>query len=149
MAIELELTSFARAVERFSEGLDILREQPDNDLIRDGVIRRCKLTYELAHKTLKRYLEMAAAAPDVIDGMTFQDLIRTGSEQGLLLNGWEEWQEYRQSRTDTSHAYSEEKAPTGDRKNPCFPGRSAFPPATAPQTDGDGMSDQSIDSPRP
>ncbi|HER27637.1 MAG TPA: nucleotidyltransferase, partial [Rhodospirillales bacterium] len=107
MTIELDLTSFAKAIDRFSEGLDVLREQPDDTLIRDGVIQRFEFTYELAHKTLKRYLEMTAPTPDVIDGMSFQDLIRTGNEQGLLLNDWEEWKQYRQSRTDTSHTYNE------------------------------------------
>jgi len=120
MAIELDLTSFAKAIDRFSEGLDILREQPDDTLIRDGVIQRFEFTYELAHKTLKRYLEMTAATPDVIDGMSFQDLIRTGNEQGLLLNDWEEWKQYRQSRTDTSHTYNEEKALLVIEKIPAF-----------------------------
>ena len=120
MAIELDVTSFAKAIDRFSEGLDVLREQPDDTLIRDGVIQRFEFTYELAHKTLKRYLEMAAATPDVIDGMLFQDLIRTGNEQGLLLSDWEEWKKYRQSRTDTSHTYNEEKALLVIEKIPAF-----------------------------
>ena len=110
MAIELDTTSFAMAIERFSEGLDTLREQPDNRLFRDGVIQRFEFTYELAHKTLKRYLKMSGSTPAVFEGMVFQDLIRTGSEQGLLLSDWEVWKEYRQARTDSSHAYNEEKA---------------------------------------
>ena len=120
MAIELDLTSFTKAIDRFSEGLDVLREQPDDTLIRDGVIQRFEFTYELAHKTLKRYLEMTAPTPDVFDGMTFQDLVRTGNEQGLLLNDWEEWKQYRQSRTDTSHTYNEEKALLVIKKIPAF-----------------------------
>jgi len=120
MAIELDLTSFTKAIDRFAEGLDVLREQPADTLIRDGVIQRFEFTYELAHKTLKRYLEMTAPTPDVIDGMSFQDLIRTGNEQGLLLNDWEEWKQYRQSRTDTSHTYNEEKALLVIEKIPAF-----------------------------
>ncbi len=126
MAIKLDITSFANAIERFSEGLDILREQPDNTLLRDGVIQRFEFTYELAHKTLKRYLEMAAATPDDIGDMVFQDLIRTGNEQGLLLSDWEEWKKYRQSRTDTSHTYNEEKALLVIEKIPAFLGEARF-----------------------
>lgn len=126
MAIELDVTSFARAIDRFSEGLEVLREQPDNALIRDGVIQRFEFTYELAHKTLKRYLEMTAAAPDVINTMAFQDLIRTGNEQGLLLNDWEKWKGYRQSRTDTSHTYNEEKALQVIEKIPAFLNEARF-----------------------
>ncbi|WP_419903515.1 nucleotidyltransferase substrate binding protein [Kiloniella sp.] len=110
MAVKLDITSFANAIDRFTEGLDTLGEHPDNALIRDGVIQRFEFTYELAHKSLKRYLEMAAPTPGDIDDMVFQDLIRMGNEQGLLLNDWEEWKGYRQSRTDTSHTYNEEKA---------------------------------------
>ncbi|MEO5367437.1 MAG: nucleotidyltransferase substrate binding protein [Magnetococcus sp. WYHC-3] len=107
---QLELDSLASAVERFAEGLEALRQAPGNTLYRDGVIQRFEFTYELSHKTLKRYLEMTAANPATIDEMVFQDLIRTGNEQGLLLNDWEAWKSYRQSRTDTSHTYNEEKA---------------------------------------
>ena len=126
MAIELDVTSFAKAIDRFSEGLDVLREQPDDTLIRDGVIQRFEFTYELAHKTLKRYLEMAAATPDDIGDMVFQDLIRTGNEQGLLLSDWEEWKGYRQSRTDTSHTYNEEKALLVIGKIPAFLAEARF-----------------------
>ena len=108
--LELDLTSLVEAVARFAEGLETLRKEPDNTLYRDGVIQRFEFTYELSHKTLKRYLEMTAANPAAIDDMVFQDLIRTGNEQGMLLNDWEAWKSYRQSRTATSHTYNEEKA---------------------------------------
>ncbi|MBF0401157.1 MAG: nucleotidyltransferase substrate binding protein [Magnetococcales bacterium] len=124
--LELDLASLTNAVERFAEGLEILRQQPDNSLIRDGVIQRFEFTYELAHKTLRRYLEMTAASQTTIDDMVFQDLIRTGNEQGLLLNDWEAWRGYRQSRTDTSHTYNEEKALKVISKIPAFLGEVRF-----------------------
>lgn len=118
--IKLDLSSFACAVERFSEGLEELGRQPENSLLRDGVIQRFEFTYELAHKNLRRYLEMTAANQVTIDEMVFQNLIRTGNEQGLLLNDWEAWKGYRQSRTDTSHTYNEEKALRVIGKIPAF-----------------------------
>ena len=108
--LDLDTTAYARAIDRFAEGLGVLRQQPDNALIRDAVIQRFEFTYELSHKMLKRYLEMAEASADPIDGMIFADLIRTGNEYGLLLSDWPVWKKYRQARTDTSHAYNEEKA---------------------------------------
>ena len=39
--------------------------------------------------------------------MAFQDLIRTASEQGLLLGEWQDWKQYREMRSRTSHAYDE------------------------------------------
>jgi len=118
--LELDTSAFARAIDRFAEGLEALRKQPDNDLIRDGVIQRFEFTYELSHKMLKRYLEMAAASPAAIDDMNFADMIRTGNEQGLLLSDWPAWKGYRQLRTDTSHTYNEDKALKVIEKLPVF-----------------------------
>jgi hypothetical protein len=38
------------------------------------------------------------------------DLIRSGSAQGLLRNGWDKWKDYRKARSITSHTYNESKA---------------------------------------
>ena len=42
--------------------------------------------------------------------LDFPDLIRTGSEQGLLQNSWDVWKSYRKARGTTSHTFNEEKA---------------------------------------
>jgi uncharacterized protein with HEPN domain len=42
--------------------------------------------------------------------MTFQELIRVGSEQGLLISGWDKWRDFRKARGTTSHTYDEAKA---------------------------------------
>jgi len=42
--------------------------------------------------------------------MSFPDLIRTGSEQGLLLGDWPTWKAYRTARAKTSHTYDEQVA---------------------------------------
>ena len=42
--------------------------------------------------------------------MIFQDLIRSGNEQGLLLGDWPDWKRYRDMRSKTSHTYDEEIA---------------------------------------
>ena len=83
---------------------------PENTLLRDGVIQRFEFTYELSHRTLRRFLEAVAADPQAIATLSFQDLIRVGSEQGLLRSSWPTWRTYRQARTDTSHTYDEAKA---------------------------------------
>ncbi len=123
---ELDLTAFANAVDRFAEGLEILQREPDNTLYRDGVIQRFELTYELAHKTLKRYLKMTAANPGEIDEMVFQDLIRTGNERGLLQGDWPDWKTHRQSRTDTNHTYNEIKALRVLKHMPAFLAEARF-----------------------
>lgn len=110
MTVRLDLRSFEEAAGRLAEALDALGAEPANSLIRDAVIQRFEFTYELAHKMLRRYLEMAAPDPQAVGQMSFQDLIRTGSEQGLLRSDWERWREWRQARGITSHTYDERKA---------------------------------------
>jgi nucleotidyltransferase substrate binding protein (TIGR01987 family) len=59
---------------------------------------------------LKRYLEMVSPTPDDYDAIAFQDLIRAGNEQGLLLGDWPRWKKYRDMRSKTSHTYDEDVA---------------------------------------
>ena len=73
-------------------------------------MQRFEFTYELGHKVLKRYLEYASANPELFDEMTFQDLIRTANEQGLLLGDWTDWRGFRDMRARTSHTYNEDVA---------------------------------------
>lgn len=111
MAYEkLDISSFVKAVSRLEEGLEQYTQHADNDIYRDALIQRFEFTYELAHKMLKRHLEMTSASADLIDQMAFADLIRTGNEQGLLLNDWPKWRLYREKRNKTSHTYNEEMA---------------------------------------
>lgn len=88
---KLDITSLKNAVIRLDEG--ILRYQSDiTDLqIRDGLIQCFEFTYELSHKMLKRYLELISPNPMEFDAMTFQDLIRSGNEKGLLLGDRADW----------------------------------------------------------
>jgi len=108
--IKLDLTSFNNALTRLAEGITRYQQDISDTQIRDGLIQRFEFTYEISHKMLKRYLEIASATPEIIDGMAFADLIRTGNEQGLLLNNWPIWKKYREMSGKTSHTYDEEIA---------------------------------------
>ncbi len=99
---------FERAIQRLEEGLVRYRSDTTDALVRDGLIQRFEFTYELGHKILKRYLEYASANPEQFDRMTFQDLIRTANEQGLLLGEWIDWRGFREMRAKSSHTYDEE-----------------------------------------
>jgi nucleotidyltransferase substrate binding protein (TIGR01987 family) len=78
--------------------------------LRNSVIQCFEFTYELSHKMLRRFLEETGASPDETDLGTFQNLIRTGNERGLLRSDWLRWRLYRQARTDSSHTYDRTKA---------------------------------------
>ena len=101
---------FERAIHRLKEGLARYRADTGDTQIRDGLVQRFEFTYELGHKVLKRFLEYASANPEQFDEMTFQDLIRTANEQGLLLGDWTDWRGFRDMRARTSHTYNEDVA---------------------------------------
>jgi len=104
------ITPFEEAIRRLEEILERYRLDPGDAFIRDGVIKRFEFTYGLAHAMLRRYLEYSSAASELVDAMSFQALIRTASEQGLLLGDWSDWHGFRDMRNRTSHAYSEKIA---------------------------------------
>lgn len=106
----LDISSLEKAVARLEEGLARYLRDTSDTQIRDGLIQRFEFTYELSHKMLKRYLELASPSPQEFDSMPFQDLIRTANEQGLLLNPWPNWRNWRDMRSKTSHTYDEAKA---------------------------------------
>lgn len=107
--MKLDLTSFINAINSLEEALQE-HSRNQNSFIRDACIQRFEYTYELSWKMLKRFLEITSANPGDIDEMSFQNLIRSGSERGLLLNGWDIWANYRKARSTTSHVYNEIKA---------------------------------------
>ncbi len=105
----IDLSSFQKASLSLGVALDEYLKTK-NVFVRDACIQRFEYCYELSHKTLKRHLEKTSANPDEVDSMSFQELIRSGSERGLLLSGWSEWRRYRALRAATSHTYDEDKA---------------------------------------
>lgn len=107
---QLDLSPLARAIERLNEGWARYQQDVSDTQIRDGLIQRFEFTYEISHKMLKRHLEATSANPAEFDDMSFQDLIRTGNERGLLLGSWPDWRKYRDMRAKTSHTYDEEVA---------------------------------------
>lgn len=106
----LDFQSLGKAIAQLDAGLMESQATPESELLRDGVIQRFEYTYELSWKMLRLYLEVTLPNPDEVDGMSFQALIGTGSEQGLLLSGWDRWVNYRKARGTTSRVYDGEKA---------------------------------------
>ena len=106
----LDLSPLERSIDRLSEGWLRYQQDTRDTQIRDGLVQRFEFTYEISHKILKRYLKTTSANPAEFDDMSFQDLIRTGNEQGLLMGAWPDWKRYRDMRSKTSHTYDEDVA---------------------------------------
>ena len=108
--MQLDFSSFVRAVDRLIEGLERYNRDVSDSQIRDGLIQRFEFAYDLAHKMLRRQLESVSANPDQVDRLSFADLIRSASEQGLIGSDWSAWRTWREMRSITSHTYDEPKA---------------------------------------
>jgi nucleotidyltransferase substrate binding protein (TIGR01987 family) len=104
--MSLDISSLDNAVQRLREGLARHQREPADEQLRDGLIQRFEFTYELSHRTLKRFLKESAASPDDLEQMAFADLIRTANAQSLLLGDWPAWRAFRQMRARTSHTYN-------------------------------------------
>lgn len=95
----------------FRFALEALRRalaQPKDEYLRDSVIQRFEFTYELAWKSLKRYLEEDEGTENV-DILSRRDLFRLAAEKGLLDDPLA-WFGYHQARNETVHTYREAKA---------------------------------------
>lgn len=88
--------------------LGLALAQPKNEFTRDAVIKRFEYTYELAWKTLRRYLETEEGA-DAVSRLGRRDLYRLAARHGLLVDPTA-WFEYHDSRNETAHVYDEEVA---------------------------------------
>jgi nucleotidyltransferase substrate binding protein (TIGR01987 family) len=106
----LDLSSLGNSVARLREGLSRHLREPADEQLRDGLIRRFEFTYEVSHKTLRRYLRDVAASPSEEEPLSFADLVRTGTAHGLLCADLAAWRGFRDMRTRTSHTYDAETA---------------------------------------
>jgi len=110
MTQSLDLTPLQKALDSLLVAIERTKqEQSDamlDDMLRDSVIQRFEYTYELCWKMLKRRLEMDVPSSELIDGMSFREMIREGAERGMIDDPLV-WFDYRQKRNLTTHTYNE------------------------------------------
>ena len=109
---QLDLTSYKNALASLDEVIKVYNSDRENKITRDSLIQRFEYTYSLALKMMKRYFKISAFENDNIEGMTFNEMIRTANKMGLLLSNLEVWNNYRMKRNMTSHTYDESTAQT-------------------------------------
>lgn len=112
MKTTLSTSALEKAIGQLTTSLEYLNSDLAKDVglyaqFRSASIQSFEYTYELTHKLLKKYLQQTMPSREIVDEMTFSELIRTGYEKGLLGNSWDIWKEYRDARNRTSHTYQE------------------------------------------
>ena len=105
--MKLDLSSFNKAITSFKIAIDEYNKDTKNFFVRDSVIQRFEYTYSLSLKMIKRYLENNE---ENVNEFSFNELIRTANEKGLLLDNLENWNNYRLKRNITSYTYDADKA---------------------------------------
>jgi len=106
MTQSLDLSPLQKALVSLLVAIERTERERSDDMLRDSVIQRFEYTYELCWKMLKRRLEMDVPSPELIDGMSFREMIREGAERGMIDDPLV-WFEYRQKRNLTTHTYDE------------------------------------------
>jgi nucleotidyltransferase substrate binding protein (TIGR01987 family) len=102
---KLDITSFENALKSLIDILVMYDKNPDDVVVRDATIQRFEYTYSLALKMLSRFINKESK--EITHTMTFNQLIRTANQFGLLKSNLEIWDDYRQKRNSTSHTYDE------------------------------------------
>lgn len=105
-----DISSLENATKRLGEVLIRYNSDTEDDVIRDSVIQRFEFTYSIALKTLKKYFLRSAFLSEDVNGMTFNELVRTANQLDLLKSNLEKWSEFREMRNMTSHTYDENTA---------------------------------------
>ena len=99
----LNLEPLEKAIEQLRSGIKQSQADPDNELLRDGVIQRFEYTMDLSWKMIQRYLKHIAQVEESAI-RTKKDLFREGGRLGLIANV-ESWFGYYEARNETSHTY--------------------------------------------
>ena len=99
----LNLDPLEKAIEQLKSGLNQSHADPDNELLRDGVIQRFEYTMDLSWKMIQRYLKHIAQVEESAI-RTKKDLFREAGRLGLISNV-EAWFGYYEARNETSHTY--------------------------------------------
>ena len=102
---KLDITSFENALNSLIDILVMYDENNADIVVRDATIQRFEYTYSLALKMLSRFIN--SESKEITHTMTFNQLIRTANQFGLLKSNLETWDDYRQKRNSTSHTYNE------------------------------------------
>lgn len=112
--MRLDITPLEKAVAALEKSLRFLRSEMSSDpdlreQFRAATVQGFETVYEMAYKMIRRQLEQIVPAPGALREITFQELMRTAAEAGLVRDP-RAWWNYRDLRNRTPHTYDEAEA---------------------------------------
>ncbi len=108
MEDDVDMQSFRDALSRLEDALMKRAGDPTNTYLRDAVILRFTITFEVAVSTLGRYLHFVAGIRTT-NRMSPRRRLREAADLGLIAE-CADWMQHVDNRNRTVHAYSEPMA---------------------------------------
>jgi nucleotidyltransferase substrate binding protein (TIGR01987 family) len=112
-AAPVDLNPLRNALGQLDEALHFWHAQAANAPLarhlRAAVIQAFEFSYELSVRMLRRVLMEQASAAEQVAALSFNDLMRSAADAGLLPDPLA-WRRWREMRNATSHAYDEARA---------------------------------------
>ena len=105
---DVNCTALGKAVAQLRQGVEAAQSQPENELMRDGVIQRFEYTMDLAWKLMQRYLKVVIQIDDSLI-YTKKDIFREAAKLKLIADA-QSWLAHYSARNQTSHDYNRDKA---------------------------------------
>ena len=106
---EVSYRALGSATTRLREALGRMEEHLDDDLtgpMRDSVLLSFQFTFGLCRPMLERFLVGLGEDPQIVEGMSFAAVIRSGNERGVVRGEWAVWSGFRDARNRMAHLYS-------------------------------------------
>lgn len=97
-----------KALKQLEEGLKLAQLEPENELLRDGVIQRFEYSMDLSWKFIQRYLKHVAQVEET-SIRSKKDLFREAARLQLVADSGD-WIGHYNARNETSHVYNSETA---------------------------------------
>lgn len=101
-----KVENYLKAVQRLEEGTAEYIKNPQNDMIRDGLIQRFEFTFELAWKASKEHL----IAQGVSNDLHFPKQILRTAYENHMIDEEQIWLNMLHSRNSSSHIYDDRVA---------------------------------------
>lgn len=106
----LDFTALENSVQRLKEVVEKYNENKQDNIVRDSLIQRFEFTYSISLKMLRKYFIERTFIVEDVNKLSFNDMVRTANQLGLLKSDLTKWTKFREMQNLTSHTYDEEVA---------------------------------------
>lgn len=101
--LELTCTKLKDMLERY-------KTDPNDEAVKDALIKRFEYTYSTLLATLKKYFSTKPLVSENVERLSFNEMVRTANRFNLLKSNLETWTKFRAMRNMTAHSYDEATA---------------------------------------